>query len=300
MREITPVEASEKYSIRTASHEFEPDGERRFRLLNQDGTGYIRTEYPKINSGNWQEAHYHRSVTETYIIQERWIAFADNTNGMRRVRILKAGEIVTVPPLISHNVYLSPGCVFHTIKHGVACGEDKVPDFDFNAKCRLLCTEQEVVDAATSATEMGVEQIYTEEYRHFDTLIWQLPGWSTAIFLGTAAVLGQASHENLSKLLPVFSVSSLVWGFLLAVFVFLLGLTQALYRFRRHQAPLKKYNKTHWWSSASTYLQVFVTAQAFLVLYVALVVMGLSLHSALLISSIGLVGLSVYRELRLR
>ena len=300
MREITPEEANERYSIRTAFHEIQPDGELRFRLLHRDGTRYIRTEYPNSNKGTWQEAHYHRSVAETYIVQEHWIAFADDAVGTRRIRILIAGDIVTVPPRVSHNVFLSPGCVFHTIKHGTGEGEDKEPDSDFNAKCRLLRSEEDIRAAASPTNVDAVEKMYTEEYRHLDSLIWQMPGWSTAIFLGMAAVLGQASHDNLEKLLPVFDVSSLVASLLFVIFLFLFGLTQALYRFRCHQAPLKKYGRTNWWSSASTYLQLLVTAQAFLVLYLALGAWKFPLQWALSISIAGIVVSSFYRERRLK
>lgn len=300
MREITPAEANETYSVKTAFHEMQPGGEVRFRLLHGDGTRYIRTEYPDSAKGTWQEAHYHRSVLETYIVQKGWIAFADDREGALRLRILTSGDIVTVQPGVRHNVYLPSGCIFHTIKHGAGQGEDKEPAPEFNVKCESLSTEEAIVAAASPANIDGTRKIYTEEYRHFDSLIWQMPGWSTAILLGTAAVLGQASYDNLAKLLPSFSVPSLIAGFLLVVFSFLLGLTQALYRFRRHQAPLKQYTWTNWWSSASTHLQIYVTAQAFLVLYVALGVMYLPLNWALVSSVSCFLVLAVYREWRLR
>ena len=300
MREITPAEANETYSVKTAFHEIQPGGELRFRLLHGDGTRYIRTEYPDSARGTWQEAHYHRSVLETYIVQKGWIAFADDSGGALRLRILSSGDIVTVQPGVRHNVYLPAGCIFHTIKHGAGQGEDKEAATEFSVKCKSLSTEEAIIAAAFPANIDGTRETYTEEYRHFDSLIWQMPGWSTAIFLGTAAVLGQASNDNLTRLLPSFSVPSLTAGFLLVVFSFLLGLTQALYRFRRHQAPLKQYTWTNWWSSASTHLQLFVTAQAFLVLYVALGVMSLLLHWAAFISVSAFLILAVYREWFLR
>ena len=67
MREIPPDEAKEKHGVWTAHHEMKPGGELRFRLSQSDGTRYIRTERPAESGSEWQDAHYHKNVQETYI-----------------------------------------------------------------------------------------------------------------------------------------------------------------------------------------------------------------------------------------
>lgn len=272
MREIDPDEAKAKYGVWTCHHEMSPGGELRFRLSQSDGTRYIRTERPVGAGSEWQDAHYHESVQETYIVQRGWIGFAEKVGDSNRLRILKEGAIVTSQPGVHHNVFMPDGAVIHTVKHGAGDGEDKQPSEEFNEETHRLVGEVAVLRSAEAsiATENGRSTSYSDEYRHFDTLIWQMPGWSTAIFLGTAAVVAQANVESLKALVPHFSPAALAAAFLIVIFLFLFGLSQALYRFRFHQAPMKTYKPTKWWESASTWLQFLVTAQSFVVLFLAL------------------------------
>jgi hypothetical protein len=46
-----------------------------------------------------------------------------------------------------------------------------------------------------------------------------MPGWSTAIFLGTAAVVAQANVESLKALVPQFSPATLATAFLIVIFL---------------------------------------------------------------------------------
>lgn len=116
----------------------------------------------------------------------------------------------------------------------------------------------------------GNKRIYSEDYCHFDKLIWLIPGWSTAIFIGTAAVLSESSSYNTDETVLGFMPSSLITGFLFVIFFFLAVLNKSLYRFREHQMALKKSPHVNWWNSAQTNLQVYLTAQEFVVLYLAL------------------------------
>ncbi|MBT9596192.1 MAG: cupin domain-containing protein [Vitreoscilla sp.] len=303
MRPIEPQEAKDVHKVWTAHHEMSPGGELRFRLSSADGTRYIRTVRPAGSGGEWQDAHYHRSVLETYIVQAGWIAFVEETDGQPRARRLEPGEIVTTQPGVHHNVYMADGAVIHTVKHGIADGEDKEPAPSLTQWCKQFSTELMVVGLTAKPIQnlqATRKPIYDEAYRHFDSLIWQMPGWSTAIFLGTAAVLGQASVQNLQSLLPAFTTSSLTTGFLFVIFAFMLGLTQALYRFRVHQAPLKSYSRTPLLASASTQLQLFVTAQAFVVLYLAISSAGTPLIGAFIGCLTGYIALASYREWALR
>ncbi|WP_058303378.1 hypothetical protein [Gorillibacterium timonense] len=63
------VEEAETLGVRTIHHKME-NGERRFRLVSADGSSYIRTEASR-HSG-WQNSHYHKEVTEWYVVQKDW------------------------------------------------------------------------------------------------------------------------------------------------------------------------------------------------------------------------------------
>jgi hypothetical protein len=250
----------------------------------------------------WQDAHYHKSVKETYIVQRGWIGFAEKVGDSFRLRILKEGAIVTSQPGIHHNVFMPDGAVIHTVKHGAGDGEDKHFSQEFNEETHRLEGEAAVLRAAGAfiATEGSRSTSYSDEYRHFDTLIWQMPGWSTAIFLGTAAVVAQANVESLKALVPHFSPATLAAAFLIVIFLFLFGLSQALYRFRFHQAPMKAYKPTKWWESASTWLQFLVTAQSFVVLFLVLSAATAYRLQLALAFVVAFVMWSGYREWRLR
>ena len=99
-------------------HSEMPNGEFRFRLKHRDGTAYSRTEATE-NSG-WQNSHFHRSIRETYIVQRGRMAFAELVDGALKLRIFGPNEICTTEPCVSHNVYLYPNSVIHTVKHGEA------------------------------------------------------------------------------------------------------------------------------------------------------------------------------------
>lgn len=158
--------------------------------------------------------------------------------GNLTLRILEEGDVVTTEARIPHNVYMAAGAVIHTVKHGVSTGEDKEPAPELTIICKKLSDEATIRSRA--AADGSQVAVYDENYRHFDSMIWQIPGWSTAVFLGAAAVVGQANIDTIAKIMPMYSVESLLTGFLAVVFLFLLSSTQMLYRFRVHQAPCEQ------------------------------------------------------------
>jgi uncharacterized membrane protein YesL len=93
---------------------------------------------------------------------------------------------------------------------------------------------------------------------------------------------------------------ALAVAFLTIVCFFILALSQALYRFRMHQAPMKPYVKVPFWCSASTYLQFAVTLELCGLLALLLLVCGLSLPWVLVTCSVLLLGLTFYREAKVR
>lgn len=143
------------------------------------------------------------------------------------------------------------------------------------------------------------EEIYSAEYRHFDTLIWQTPAWCTAIFLVTMIGLNSITDKNAAVVHTVLDSKALATGFVGIMFLLLFVLTHVLYRFRVHQSSLKQH-ETPFWISASTYMQTLVTAQAMSLLAILLLFCGIRLVCAISISIVILLGVSIYRELRVR
>ncbi|MGP1907981.1 cupin domain-containing protein [Metabacillus sp. JX24] len=93
------------------------NGEKRYRLVGSDGSGYCRTL--GSNKGAWQNSHYHKAATEIYIVQSGWIVYGEiDLNRNCKLNYLKEGESVTVSPLVHHNVFMSSNSVVHTIKCG--------------------------------------------------------------------------------------------------------------------------------------------------------------------------------------
>ncbi|MEA3318632.1 MAG: hypothetical protein U9Q88_01300 [Bacillota bacterium] len=93
------------------------NGEKRYRLVGSDGSGYCRTVCS--GTGAWQNSHYHKFVSEFYLVQSGWIVYAElNAEGEMNFHILREGESVHVTPLIHHNIYMSSNSVIHTIKYG--------------------------------------------------------------------------------------------------------------------------------------------------------------------------------------
>ncbi len=100
-----------------------PNGELRVRCMHDSGVGYIWTQPPQDMQPTWQNAHYHKGVKETYIVQKGQMAFATRlSDGDCTVQLYGAGAVVTSQPGVEHNVYLFAGCAIHTVKHGVPLG----------------------------------------------------------------------------------------------------------------------------------------------------------------------------------
>jgi mannose-6-phosphate isomerase-like protein (cupin superfamily) len=136
-RKVDCAEALEKHGVFT-NHEQMSNGEYRFRLVNKDGSSYIRTV---AALGGWQNSHHHSAMRETYIVQSGWMAIAQRIEGRRSIYELQPGGIITTTPLVAHNVYLPGGAIIHTVKHGIATGADWYADVDFDNETTELSEE---------------------------------------------------------------------------------------------------------------------------------------------------------------
>lgn len=244
------------------------NGELRFRLLHKDGTAYIRTV--SSSDSGWQKSHVHQTVLETYVVQSGWMALAELIERKLVVRVFEPGGIVTTRPGVTHNVYLAPDAVIHTVKHGVAAGADREPGPDgeaFDIVTTALDSEGKI-RAASIRPPAGVS--YSDEYRHFDNLIWQVPAWATAVFaLSVQSVLEMLGRSDLQG-------SHWQW---LSVLVLSLAVCVACFsvvlaRFRIHQRSFKGFSHTPRWKSASTWTQSLLILEASALVGMALVFRG--------------------------
>lgn len=133
----------------TASFEEMQNGELRFRLMDGDRNGYIRTIAG--HGGGWQNSHHHASAFETYIVERGWIAVATLENGELKIRICEPGGVFTIPPGIAHNLYLCRELTIHTVKHGsVGAGPDWISDKVLDEMTHAIVRESDVQRIATN------------------------------------------------------------------------------------------------------------------------------------------------------
>lgn len=142
-KKISETEAV-KLGVNT-NHEIMDNGEKRFRLTFSDGSSYIRTEAPL--DGSWQNSHYHTSLQEIYIVQKGWIVFVEYHSSTNRCIFYKVneGQFHISIPKIPHNVYVSPGSKFHTVKFGDLSVNDWIKYESLDTITKVL-TEKELLE----------------------------------------------------------------------------------------------------------------------------------------------------------
>lgn len=93
------------------------NGEKRFRqICSKDKTAYIRSE--GVNKGYWQNSHFHKTISEVYIVQKGNILLVQYIDNKLYVKKIVENEIYNVKPNVPHNVYMYPNTVVHTVKYG--------------------------------------------------------------------------------------------------------------------------------------------------------------------------------------
>lgn len=122
----TPMPISEIEARRigvATNHQIMENGEKRFRILANDISSYIRTEAPDEKA--WQKSHFHKHTNEMYLVDEGWIGFVEGrgSNTPLYIRINEGEHHVCVADT-PHTIYTSKGAVFHTIKYGDAKDND--------------------------------------------------------------------------------------------------------------------------------------------------------------------------------
>lgn len=124
MKKIS-IRKARKYGLKMNSSLME-NGEKRFRLIcTKDKTAYGRTEGGK--KGYWQNSHYHKNMSELYVVQNGKILFAKYRDNQLEIIEVDQNGICTAEPNVPHNVYMYPDTVIHTIKYGETEDYDWIP-----------------------------------------------------------------------------------------------------------------------------------------------------------------------------
>lgn len=296
------------------------NGELRFRLRSlKDGSAYIRTQTTGESEG-WQRSHYHKQLRETYIVERGWIGYAELEAKSPRYMKFCPGDVFTTSPEVRHNIYMSANSVIHTVKHsGGSPGTNGKEDWHQDEECELLSLlvgkgfpdDVHCTTHTSGQTSRDPEKTYNAAYRHFDTLIWQVPAWSSALFAAIVAsvnsFLTPASAQPTAAALPPSSSNAVVALLRLSTEafaavqigffgLFTLALAYALYRFRWHQIGVRGWRNTSTSPrySPQTYLQLLVHIEAGLLLFVALALAGLP-QSAVGVALLLVVGWMFFR-----
>ena len=308
--ELIPcLTAFREFGISVRHGRMSTNGELRFRLNCADGSAYIRTQTASDSQG-WQAPHFHNRIRETYIVEAGWIGYAELKADKLVQRSYAAGQVFTTEPGVVHNIYMPATAVIHTVKHGADAsptagsdwhGGENYPDTQRLAKMHGVTwtgPTETVSTALNSGREVAhgdPEVLYNAAYRHFDSLIWQAPAWSSALFSIVVAsvnsLLTTKPEQQASKSQETFNtVAQLVHlstnqfaAAQLALFgVFTLVLAYALYRFRWHQINVKT------WSvgvssprvSPQTLLQLVIVVEAAILLFLAFTLAGVPLSTS--------------------
>ncbi len=142
---ITDTKAK-AYGI-TTRHETMDNGSRRFRLIAEDGSSYIRCE----NSGRpvWENSHSHSTLRELILVQKGELIFCEHKGGKTTYTLLREGDQAVTTPGIPHNNCMSEDSVVHTIKFGDCTKQDWIPSQELDGQTKLLSFEEAKVRCET-------------------------------------------------------------------------------------------------------------------------------------------------------
>ena len=204
---------------------------RRYYLPDRDPLEVIET---RMNPNTSQEAHSHRVVREAMLVLEGKVFVEEIVSGESNHQTLDAGDFVVFDRGVSHRISNNEGVQARTL-HFKFLGE---------GKDRALFIEDKSETSTGPTLTTSLSEIYTQDYRHSDNLIWQVPAWASAFFSIsiTGAVLALANSVKIERLLPSIKASLAVSIFLLSVFIVLILLLNVFLRFRLHQRAIFRPN----------------------------------------------------------
>lgn len=141
---------------------------------------------------------------------------------------------------------------------------------------------------------------YSENYRHFDNLIWQVPAWSTALFILAFSGVNTSSEAiaALSKAANI-STKTILTSFLAFVSLVIFVMSHVLYRFRVHQSNTIKHENMPFAMhifSAQFWLQLVVSAEAMWLIFLLIRVSFCVTFWSWLVPLLIFILVSIYRE----
>jgi quercetin dioxygenase-like cupin family protein len=196
---------------------------RRYYLPDRDPLEVIETQ---MAAHAKQNAHSHEAIREAMLVLEGDVRVEEIISGKSFCQSLDPGDFVVFDRGVSHRMENNsdiPARILHF-------------KFVGDWKDRALFISDKIEAGTNLTPASSIPDIYTQDYRHFDNLIWQVPAWASAIFALalTLAVLVLANGATIEGSLSVDAVRS-VSVFLFSVFLILLLLLNVFLRFRLHQ-----------------------------------------------------------------
>lgn len=101
------------------------NGEERRRVIFPSGVRVSETlasHWEKEDGFPWQDVHYHRGLTEHYLVQYDWVGFLFEKDTRLVWQVVQAGEHIMFSPGEPHLVLMGPGSVMVTTLLGVPVG----------------------------------------------------------------------------------------------------------------------------------------------------------------------------------
>ena len=143
-------------------HESMANGELRFRLMGDDGSGYIRTIAG--DKKEWQCGHSHSRIIETYIVQKGFMILAIDW-GEPEFYTCEPNSIVTIKPGVVHKVYLPTNAIIHTVKHGDTSKKDWKAEREFDKEIAKLSKLSEEKLKNLGTTVRALDMLLIEPHR---------------------------------------------------------------------------------------------------------------------------------------
>ena len=219
MTKISDEDAKTTYGVYTDHDISETTGEIRFRLVLPCGTRYIRTLAPE--SGYWQNAHSHKLLSETYIIEKHWVVLAEMKAGDLSLKKYEAGSIFTVASGVAHNLFVSPKSVISTVKYGGSendwCKEDVLDRISKMLTMDEVLKHASVIQKPEAYIDINTKySAYARIYIALDRLLWRLPAFMVAV---TSALLFLIRSDSDSSLRFIWDFPKVAGGIGLAIVV---------------------------------------------------------------------------------
>lgn len=199
--------------------------ERRYYLPGRDPLEVIETQ---MHAGASQAAHSHEVIREAMLVLEGSVCVEEMVADIISRHTLAAGDFAVFDRGVPHRMENAASTVARTLHF----------KFIGDVKDRALFAKDKNSLGPNETRTPTVSDIYIQDYRHFDNLIWQVPAWASAVFglAITASVLVLANGKAIEAFLPTsISATHTASIFLFFILLVLILLTNVFLRFRLHQ-----------------------------------------------------------------